>query len=112
MTGSREASMGSLIAGVVDAVGLPPGLAGDGTPSVPSAPVKLGGTSGLRPRVSEAGSLQVLIMMFAVLIVLGTAVLMFAAWQRTRVLARRRVRRMAEAVAAAAVSESLSEPGE
>jgi hypothetical protein len=91
--------MGSLITGALDGLGLPAGLAGDSTPYVPSAPVQIG-TSG-RPHhsVSEVGSWQMLIAMFAVVIILGAVVLMFAVRQRTRVLKRRRVRRMAEAPA-------------
>jgi hypothetical protein len=74
------------------------GLIGDATPKVPSTPVEIG-TSGPRHNVSEAGSWQVLITMFALVLVLGAAVLMYAVRQRARVLERRRVRRMGEAVA-------------
>jgi hypothetical protein len=102
--------MGSLFAGVLHGLGLPAGLAADSTPYVPSAPVQIG-TSGPRHGVPEVGSWQALIAMFAVVIVVGAAVLMFAVRQRTRVLERRRVRRMAEAVAALAEYESLSELG-
>ena len=103
--------MGSLIAGVLDGLGRPAGLAGDGTPYVPSAPVQIGTSGRPHHRVSEVGSWQALIAMFAVVILLGAVVLMFAVRQRTRVLARRRVRRMAEAAAALAEYESLSELG-
>ena len=103
--------MGSLIAGALDSLGRPAGLAGDNTPYAPSAPVQIG-TSG-RPHhgVSEVGSWQTLIAMFTVAILLGAVVLMFAVRQRTRVLTRRRVRRMAEAVATPAEYESLGELG-
>jgi hypothetical protein len=103
--------MGSLIAGALDSLGLPAGLAGDGTPYVPSAPVQIGTSGRAHHNVSEVGSWQTLIAMFAVVILLGAVVLMFAVRQRTRVLKRRRVRRMAEAVAALAEYESLSELG-
>ncbi|WP_194916196.1 hypothetical protein [Catenulispora rubra] len=95
--------MGSLIAGVLD--GLGPvrglvGLAGDNTPYVPSAPVEIG-TPGPHHGVAEAGSWQGLIIMFGLVIVIGAAVLMYAVRQRTRLLERRRVRRMAEGPASA-----------
>ena len=103
--------MGSLIVGALDGLGLPVGLAGDGTPYVPSAPVQIG-TSKARHAPPEVGSWQLLITMFAAVVVLGAVVLLFAVRQRTRVLRRRRVRRMAEAVATLARYESLSELGD
>lgn len=90
--------MGSLLTGVPMGLRLPAGLAGDAAPYVPSAPVQIG-TSGQHRGVGEAGSWQALLMMFAVVLILGTAVLMFAVRQRTRLLRRRRVRRMGEAAA-------------
>lgn len=90
--------MGSLIAGALDGLGHVVGLAGDATPYVPSAPVQIG-TSGPRRGVAEAGSWQGLIVMFGLVLAIGAAVLMYAVRQRTRVLERRRVRRMAATVA-------------
>ena len=78
--------MGSLIAGMLA-----------DTPYVPSTPVQIG-TSGTHHSVPEAGSWQVLIAMLAAVILVGAAVLMFAVRQRTLLLERRRVRRMAETV--------------
>lgn len=86
--------MGSLIAGVFD-----------DTPYVPSAPVEIG-TSGPHHGVAEAGSWQVLIIMFGLVVLVGAAVLMYVVRQRTRLLERRRVRRMAEAQAAWAAQEA------
>lgn len=89
--------MGSLIAGMLDALGPPSGLAGDTAPYVPSAPVEIG-TPGMRHGPAEIGSWQGLMVMFAVVLALGAVVLMYVVRQRTRLLARRRVRRMAQAV--------------
>jgi|GEM_PF-2897667 len=100
--------MGSLIAGVLDGLGLPAGLAGDGTPYTPSTPVQIGTPGRTHHAVTEVGSWQTLITMFAVVVVLGAAVLMYVVRQRTRVLRRRRVRRMAEAAAAPAEYEGLA----
>ncbi|MEY9930079.1 hypothetical protein ABH926_004721 [Catenulispora sp. GP43] len=97
--------MGSLIAGMLDGLGIPSGLAGDTTPYVPSAPVQIG-TSGPRHGAAEAGSWQGLLAMFALVLVLGAAVLLYVVRQRTRVLARRRVRRMGEAAALMAELEA------
>lgn len=90
--------MGSLIVGTFDGVTRLAGFATDNTPHVPSAPVQIG-TSGPRHGVAEAGAWQALIVMFGLVIILGTAVLMYAVRQRTGLLERRRVRRMAAAVA-------------
>lgn len=68
------------------------------TPYVPSAPVQIG-TPGPHHWVHETGSWQVLVVMFALVLALGAAVLMFAVRERTRVLRRRAVRRMGEAAA-------------
>lgn len=100
--------MGSLIAGVLDGLGLPAGLAGDGTPYTPSAPVQIGTSGRTHRAVAEAGSWQTLITMFAAVTVLGAVVLMYVVRQRTRVLRRRRLRRMAEAAAAPAEYEGLA----
>ena len=91
-------SMGSLIAGMLDGLGLPATLVGDTTPYVPSTPVQIG-TSRPHHSISEVGSWQALLIMFCAVLLLGWAVLMVAVLQRTRLLARRRVRRMGEAVA-------------
>ena len=90
--------MGSLISGILDALGIPADLAGDNTPYVPSTPVQIG-TPGPRHGFSEAGSWQVLIVMLALVLFVGAAVLMFAVRERARVLERRRVRRMSEGAA-------------
>lgn len=84
--------MGSLIVRAVSAVGM---LGADGAPSTPSTPVQIG-TPGARHGRPEMGSWQMLILMFISAIVLGTLVLMYVVRQRGKVLARRRVRRMAE----------------
>ncbi|MEY9906586.1 hypothetical protein ABIA35_002806 [Catenulispora sp. MAP12-49] len=98
--------MGSLIAGMLDGLGIPSGLAGDTTPYVPSAPVQIG-TSTPRHGAAEAGAWQVLLVLFALVLVLGAAVLMYVVRQRTRVLDRRRVRRMGEAAALMAEMEAM-----
>ena len=103
--------MGSLMAGVPAALHAVVGLAGDTAPYVPSAPVQIG-TSGPRHGVAEAGSWQALLVMFGLMLVLGTAVLMYAVRQRTRVLERRRVRRMGEAVALMAAMADAGVDGE
>jgi hypothetical protein len=88
--------MASLLAGIPAGLGLPPGLAGDSVPGVPSAPVQIG-TPKAHHRVAEAGSWQILLLMLVAVLVLGAAVLLVAVRQRTRVLKRRRVRRTSEA---------------
>src|SRR5689334_10566634 len=100
--------MGSLIAGMLEGLGMPAGLVGDTTPYVPSTPVEIG-TSGVHHNMGEARSWQVLLVMFAVVLGLGTAVLLYAVRQRTRVLERRRVRRMGETAALMAAMDGAGD---
>lgn len=100
--------MVSLIAGALTALGLPAGPAWN-APDVPSAPVEIG-TSGTRQHVSEAGSWQVLLVMFVLALVLGAVVLMYAVRQRARLVARRRVRRMGDVAAWVAALEDAGGP--
>lgn len=103
--------MSSLAAGALEALGVPSGLVGDATPNPPSTPVQIG-TSGPRHQFSEAGSWQVLLIMFALVLVLGAGVLMFAARQRASLLARRRVRRMGEVAAMVAAVGDVGGPAD
>ena len=101
--------MSSLTAGALEALGMPSGLVGDATPNPPSTPVQIG-TSGPRHQFSEAGSWQVLLIMFALVLVLGAGVLMFAVRQRASLVARRRVRRTGEVAAMIAVMGDVDGP--
>jgi hypothetical protein len=90
--------MGSLIAGFTGVVDGLSRMAGDGSPNAPSTPVEIG-TSGTHHSRSQIGSWQDLFLMLAVVIAIGTVVLLFVVRQRVGLLERRRLRRMAEAAA-------------
>lgn len=72
-------------------------IRGGDPPGTPSGPVEIG-TGGTHRSHAEIGSWQMLILMFVSAVVIGTAVLVYVVRQRRRVLERRRLRRMAEAV--------------
>jgi hypothetical protein len=95
----QEASMGSLLAGIAGAVDGLSRVATDNTPYVPSAPVQIGTSGAHHSSSSQITLWRDLIMMMAAVIVIGTVVLLYVVRQRTRLLERRRLRRMAEAAA-------------
>jgi len=87
------------------------GFGHDDVPAVPSIPVQIG-THGTRHGHPQAASWQMLILMFVALIVLGTAVLLYVVRQRRKIVARRRMRRMAEAVSVGPNAPAAQQPTE
>lgn len=96
--------MDRLIVRVAAAVVPVPGRGDGDAPSVPSGPVEIG-TKGAHPDHPEIGSWQALILMLTGMIVIGALVLLFVVRQRSKVLRRRRLRRMAEVARLAASYE-------